>query len=1206
MSITKLCREWPGGVVVCAQFTDGSSGPVIYVQSLDVEDVETETFIGGDGAEVDPAAIDSWVPGECPPTECVKWSSVVVQLDNTGTSFTEQHTIELMNSDGSTSQFTAGPFAGWSQQITGWAAEMDALYPGSYDPRCTVLPNGCGGLLPPPSDAPAAPGIVARYVNGVHCPTDQAVPIGATVIDSDNPARIGRKLPFALIETPEKRGYRCLTCADGPGDLFFDDGTPVPEADLPVCVFACAETIPATPGTACDFVPMGEFCEIDPGDSSDPENPIPPTVVTTGVFLTQVICGPDVTVDAYTLDADGGAVAHELTPGFFYGDCGSLAPPEVPPPACPEGLTWTQVEIGGSYGILDNSNWEDAPTPHLQNGNNYEITLTHADGATSVVQQSSDPYFNSFIAEFNASMDGCTALPVCANHTSPNGCNAGHVANLANYPAYDTPTFPADNQNNLANPDVSELWASGWLLDCGDCSAPIVQAEITAATDPAWVGAFKDIISYEKPKTIAFQAVSCDGVFYKDCDGEDINPPACCPPPAAPAASESPLDCAATECVDPCVNGSTYINGRPPASNAWSWGPYTAPNLNDFEAALTAAGYTVARFGEKHQICPPFGAFGEDPDALLDNGIGDPGPVPVEPNIDPDFVAETVCAVQTVGCNDGNRDDLLAQILDELGCAKPVGDKMCYGEEAGGGETVEYTNDDNTTDLSASQNLTTIKWELQPGQEADADGITQAIVDCINSGEVAHITWTDTGGTTTTFDADTVVNPGPANFLFTGTATGSWAGKLNSASLVCGDGPAVSSGGMAQMWVSECVDGEPVVDWRDCVTLAALTAEQIGTLRGCGAGGCTEICPTCENDTVQVIACSDEDGDGFAVGDQILVVAVRDCDGVLQSSTGYNVSQGNTELPVVPQTTACDPSPEVEEVRECLVDTAGVQWTQLVIIQADGSQSDPIFINGETLAIGVPAGEPAKWTACPTTGGTHLIEGCVADGEGNPVEGFTVVDDNGDPLFPPKTKESIGFIECPDPVEALIGDGDECPCGDACAADYAACATTECRLLRVDADGTSFSQATLDGYRLQVEFAAGGNDSGCAPIDVGVGDSTGALVVVDAAGHPEVENFATAINNELAAYGFSASICAGASAGGTGGNDTILAITGPACPDTPWEIRFDSNGTGDEYALGWTGAEWYTREFVNGAELTNPTNDYNTLGFWDARTCTNC
>ena len=114
-------------------------------------------------------------------------------------------------------------------------------------------------------------------------------------------------------------------------------------------------------------------------------------------------------------------------------------------------------------------------------------------------------------------------------------------------------------------------------------------------------------------------------------------------------------------CEDPCDTGSTYINGRPPASNAWTWGPYSEANLNDFEAALTAAGYTVHIVGEKHQICPVFGAFGEDPNALVDNGLAEFAAT-VEPNINPAHVSEITCAELTVGKN----DDLLLGLIKRL------------------------------------------------------------------------------------------------------------------------------------------------------------------------------------------------------------------------------------------------------------------------------------------------------------------------------------------------------------------------------------------------------------------------------------------------------------------------------------------------------------------------------------------------------------
>lgn len=135
-----------------------------------------------------------------------------------------------------------------------------------------------------------------------------------------------------------------------------------------------------------------------------------------------------------------------------------------------------------------------------------------------------------------------------------------------------------------------------------------------------------------------------------------------------PESCDNFLEQFATECPDDCATGSTYIFGRPPASNAWSWGPYSGANLNEFEAALTAAGYNVLLFGEKHQICPPFGAFGEDPNALVDNGISQ-FEATIEPNIDPNYVSDAKPALQTSGCLDQDILDAINQsnaLLEQL------------------------------------------------------------------------------------------------------------------------------------------------------------------------------------------------------------------------------------------------------------------------------------------------------------------------------------------------------------------------------------------------------------------------------------------------------------------------------------------------------------------------------------------------------------
>jgi|GEM_PF-1496616 len=110
-------------------------------------------------------------------------------------------------------------------------------------------------------------------------------------------------------------------------------------------------------------------------------------------------------------------------------------------------------------------------------------------------------------------------------------------------------------------------------------------------------------------------------------------------------------------------------------------------------------------------------------------------------------------------------------------------DESAGGE--GGGEVTSYENSDSTTDVAASQSDTTLKWQLEPDQEKDADAVTQAIVDCIEGGGVAEISWTDSEGKSHTFTADTIIAAGPEDFGFGGTSSGSGSGKLGSATVKC-------------------------------------------------------------------------------------------------------------------------------------------------------------------------------------------------------------------------------------------------------------------------------------------------------------------------------------------------------------------------------------------------------------------------------------
>ena len=260
----------------------------------------------------------------------------------------------------------------------------------------------------------------------------------------------------------------------------------------------------------------------------------------------------------------------------------------------------------------------------------------------------------------------------------------------------------------------------------------------------------------------------------KNCDGTEFIEP----PVEEPTNKEQTL----IYCPDPCINGSTYINGRPPASNSWVWGPYSGDNLNEFEAALSAAGYTVEKHGEKHQICPPFGAFGEDANSVLNNGIGDGFIPPVEPNINPTFVADAKCAALTIGKNDDRRDRLLQENNVLLQCLKDMWSKDPLADEGGseicdfnvqfksagldtlstdkGTITINPPNNDFTSTTGSSPELVAAQSQIQGFLDANGGGTVSL---SYPSDSILDITITETSCVFQSANDNS--NPGPHEFV---------------------------------------------------------------------------------------------------------------------------------------------------------------------------------------------------------------------------------------------------------------------------------------------------------------------------------------------------------------------------------------------------------------------------------------------------------
>lgn len=295
----------------------------------------------------------------------------------------------------------------------------------------------------------------------------------------------------------------------------------------------------------------------------------------------------------------------------------------------------------------------------------------------------------------------------------------------------------------------------------------------------------------------------------------------------------------------------------------------------------------------------------------------------------------------------------------------PLGICKCYGSGSG---DASYTNPDNTTDGQFSiggTGVTLMKWAVfdpEPAAQGLAD-FTAAVVACIESGNVASLTLTDPDGNTYLFDADAVAsagNPdGSGGWLFSGPgAPASGSGKLTSATLTCGG----SAQGTACA-VSVCDDaGDREVLWIDSETGAELTPQQVETLTDCPAPD------TCDLSTSQSVVCAAEaattdDGTPITAGDQLLAITQVDCLSVVVASQTYHLSSQEPVSEAV-LTEQCDPAPDTETTRDCFVDSSGVQWTQVNIIDpADPANPLTLFYDA-TFTLGTPAGTPADWSPC--------------------------------------------------------------------------------------------------------------------------------------------------------------------------------------------------------------------------------------------------
>ena len=563
-----------------------------------------------DGELVDIPPADCQV-GSCDEVfmDCGQQKFVENGLDNTYTHFADTNqTLIFTDSEGNTATINVGgPFANFSAQIAAFANALDGFL--DTEQIGTFCTSGCGGL---PQPIVAIPNMKVRYVGYRTCPGD-AILVGANYASDQR-----KELPLDVswAETEKTTHDYCIDCN---GNISWIGEPPVLGEDgEPICFIKCVDDFKETPEPACESESeIGYDCYPNPlfdPENEDNEEP---------EFLTEPIVINIFTCDGVQTILYGQVVDGEILP---YNDgnglLGEWTDENCTPvlPECPVGLEDKCFKTdGGFYEIMDNSTFtlsDGSILNHLQNGNNYELTLIREDGTTVVVQQDADPYFNNLKNNI-AAATGCTVLSVCANHTSRKGCSQGHVDNLAMYPAYDPPT--GDVQNNLNNPAQSELWATGWLIDC-DCGSPFVRVEITGGNNH--VGAYKELIPHVKEPEIIYKASDGCVDYYKDCYFNPILPPSeeCKLTPCNSV--ELDLSEFKTTCGEG-IEGADYGGaiqitvGRPNNAALWELIDNRDPSNNvvvvsgnsyqEFSANAAALGYadfTDGPSNEAHYFCP--------------------------------------------------------------------------------------------------------------------------------------------------------------------------------------------------------------------------------------------------------------------------------------------------------------------------------------------------------------------------------------------------------------------------------------------------------------------------------------------------------------------------------------------------------------------------------------------------------------------------
>lgn len=296
--------------------------------------------------------------------ECVESQEWTYALDNTGTRFGDDNTIQVNLSDGTSFVFNQPPTTNWTPQMALWGAEIQAAADAAgllwfvetryRNPSNPSSLAGGGGFAGPPSVpvSLALTNMLWRYVNIQICP-GQPTPVSAEIIASSDPAQVGVALTTdGPVKGPLQKFFVCRECGVAPVWYLADGITLATAGQIPDCYEPCGTLalVPEPPEGDCEFQTL---------IGCDNNNSTLTTDFTPDITRRAKICnGEQIAVDYFQADPlDPNALIPYTLNGIFV-DCATGEPIPLPEQPCAE------------FNTVDCPPYEIYPKPLTDSGRN--------------------------------------------------------------------------------------------------------------------------------------------------------------------------------------------------------------------------------------------------------------------------------------------------------------------------------------------------------------------------------------------------------------------------------------------------------------------------------------------------------------------------------------------------------------------------------------------------------------------------------------------------------------------------------------------------------------------------------------------------------------------------------------------------------------------------------------------------------------------